>query len=517
MSDSLALPTGRLPWWYPTRSKLVILSLALVLIVGVSWGVWRATHCASGVRRVGAECVGVTDGSFVFSPDLAEVLGRIRDENRWVEQQRGPSISIAYLVSVPREAGELSDGPRHELQGAYLAQRRVNRTSELGDLPLIRLLVANAGEGNEQWQPVIAQLRDRVGSDRLLAVAGLGQSLETTRQAIAALTEPENPDAEGIPAIAARLASEDISGGSGFVRMASTASDQASVAAAYLKLSPEISTALLVQDVNVEDRFVKALGDAFTLAFPDSTHTLLGPVEEYDGSLDGLANRFAQMMEDICQQRPDVVYFAGRGRDLADFIEALPGRPCRDFPVNLVTGSAGATTAIVLADGEDALKDGLESGVTLRYTAHAHPDAWAAMPESFSPDPIEYFQQGCANQDCFTQLFPSDSLDDSGAIMGHDAVVAAVRAIRSAAGQRDLSADPITLGEVVQSLKGLHGASAVPGASGWISLDGSGNPINKAIPILELHPDGTVAFVALSAAGGAPFVPPSSSVLGTQS
>ncbi|MGH8906625.1 MAG: ABC transporter substrate-binding protein [Egibacteraceae bacterium] len=526
MSDSRALPPRALPprglppWWYPTRSKLVILSLVLVLIVGVAWGVWRFTHCASGVRRLGGECVGVTDGGFVFWPDLADVLGRIREENRWVEQQGEPFVSIAYLVALPGEGNDQTQSQisRHELQGAYLAQRRANHTSGLGDEPLIRLLVANGGEGNARWQAVVAQLRGRVASaDRLVAVAGLGVSSETTRQAIAALTKPENPDAGGIPVIAARLTAEDIGGESGFARMAPTTGDQATVGIAYLKLNPEFRTALLIQDVNIEDTYSQTLGLAFRDTFSDPTHTLLEPVEEYNGSLDGLANRFVQMMSSICQQRPDFVYFAGRGTDLEDFIEALPGRPCPDFLVNLVTGGSAARTAIVLAGGDEALKDGLESGVTLTYTAQAHPGSWApgaAPPNSFSPGAIERFLRGCEGPDCFTRLFPDESLDDAAAIMGHDAVVAAVRAIRSAAVGQDLRTDPISPEEVGDALNGLHGDFAVPGASGWISLDERGDPVNKAIPILELHPDGTVEFLALSAA---PFIPPGSSVLGTQS
>ncbi|MGH8906627.1 MAG: ABC transporter substrate-binding protein [Egibacteraceae bacterium] len=512
MSESLTLPTGRLPWWYPTRPRIVILFLVLAVIGGVAWWVWISTHCASGVRRVGGECVGVTDGSFVFSPDLADVLGRIRDENRWVEQQGEPFVSIAYLVALPGEGNDPSDIYRHELQGAYLAQRRANRTNELGDLPLIRLLVANAGEDNEQWRPVVAQLGDRVRSERLVAVAGLGVSLETTRQAIAALTAPENPDI-AVPVIAARLTSDDFSGVPRFVRVAPTDRDQAQAMVAYLKREPAFRRALLIQDINETDLFVRTLGEAFTAEFPDATHNLLQPVERYDGSLPGLASRFVQMMADICQQRPDVIYFAGRGEPLRSFIQALPERPCLDLHVTVVTGDSGGAVATALRhaneEGERALKAGLGANMALRYTELAHPDAWAAAPGSFPPRAVGYLQENVAG-------FPDESLDDGGTIMGHDAVVTAVRAIRSAvAGGQDLMIDAITPRDVIQALNGLHGTRAVPGASGWISLD-VGDPVNKAIPILELQPDGTVAFLTLSAAGGTPFIPPSSSELETQ-
>lgn len=50
----------------------------------------------------------------------------------------------------------------------------------------------------------------------------------------------------------------------------------------------------------------------------------------------------------------------------------------------------------------------------------------------------------------------------------------------------------------------LYGASAVPGASGLISLDSHGNPVNKAIPIVELSPDGQVRTVEVSSRTGTP-------------
>ncbi|MGH8908288.1 MAG: ABC transporter substrate-binding protein [Egibacteraceae bacterium] len=497
----------RTPWWYPTGRKLTALFLVLALIGGVSWWVWSTTYCASGIRRLGPECVGVTDGGFVFTPDLASALEQIQDENRWVAQQVDrPSVSIAYLVPLPREADNLSEILRHELQGASIAQHRANRTNELGDLPLIRLLVANTGEGGNHWQPVVAQLLDRVGSsDRLVAVAGLGESRETTRQAIAELSAHE------IPMIAARPAADDL-GGEGFVRMAPISRDQAAVAIAYLKqLDPPVSRALLIQDVNPEDPYTRTLGDAFIRGFPDATHALIEPVERYDGSLGGLANRFVQMMANICQQRPDVVYFAGRGNHLEAFIEALPGRPCPDLRVNLMTGGTGARAAIVLRQqierGQTPLQAGLGANVTFRYTTQAHPGAWAVAPASFSQASIRYFQQNCPDPACFASLYRGESLDDSGAVIGHDAVVTAVRAIRSAAGDRDLVTDPITTDEVIQQFNGLHDSFAVPGASGWISLDGDGNPVNKAIPILQLLPDGTVMFVQLSSLLPPPFTP----------
>ncbi|MGH8908287.1 MAG: ABC transporter substrate-binding protein [Egibacteraceae bacterium] len=493
----------RTPWWYPSSRKLAALFLVLALIGGGAWLGWDRTHCAPGIRRLGPECIGVTDGSFAFpetGADLTAVMEKIHEENRRVEQTGEPYVSVAYLVPLPREAEGLSEVLRRELQGAHLAQRLANRTDELGDLPLIRLLVANAGEDNNHWRPVVAQLLGLIGSDRLVAVAGLGQSRDTTFQAIRELTAAQ------IPAIASNLtADDDLSRINGLVRVTPANTDQVKAAVVYLKRDPAISRALLIQDSNAADPFARTLGDAFRREFPDATHSLLGPVEEYDGSLSAVADRFTQMMASICRQEPDIVFFAGRGADLEAFIEVLPRRPCPDFHVNVMTGDSAGNLST------EETRPGLEFNVTLRYTAHAHPDAWAAAPQLFSPAPIRYFTQDCVdpNGNCLTSLFPNELLDVESVIMGHDTIVTAVKAIRPP-DQENVTIDPIALGEVIQRFGGLHDEFAVPGASGWISLDSSGIPVDKAIPILELLPDGSKKFVELSSPSPSetPFTPP---------
>lgn len=308
-----------------------------------------------------------------------------------------------------REGQRLSEILRHEIQGAHLAQRRANRTNELGDQPLIRLLVANAGDEHNQWRPVVGQLLEMVRSERLVAVTGLGSSWETTQQTIVTLT------AQDMPVVGARLAA--VGGGQpGFVRLPPPSSDHVKAAVAHLKRDLRIQRALLVQDVNAGDPFTKALGEAFADEFPGAAHILLEPVERYDSSRGGLANRFVRMMASICLQRPDVVYFAGRGGELASFVEALPGRPCPDLPINLVTGGSGPSITAVLRSqldgGEEMLKAGLEANVTLRYTSTAHPQAWATAPESFSPASVRYFQQSC--QQCLRASFAASCSTTAG-------------------------------------------------------------------------------------------------------
>jgi hypothetical protein len=208
------------------------------------------------------------------------------------------------------------------------------------------------------------------------------------------------------------------------------------------------------------------------------------------------------MMANICQYRPDVVYFAGRGAQLEEFVDAFPGRPCKDHHINIVTGDSAANLANQLTAEFIA---GLRSDVTLRYTGLAHPGAWAAGLRGFTP---AHLDPGNDCEHCFGRVFEGEPQDDGRAIMGYDAMLVALGAIdatHQGASQKDADTHR---SEMIQNWDRFHDARAIPGASGWISLK-DGNPQAKAITILELTPEG-VRFNAVSSGSpdGRPFVPP---------
>ncbi|MGH3916678.1 MAG: ABC transporter substrate-binding protein, partial [Pseudonocardiaceae bacterium] len=388
----------------------------------------------------------------------------------------------------------------HELEGAYLAQRIANGTKTKAEEPLLRLLIANDGDSAEHWQQVTAALADEVsGPQRLVAVVGTGQTLTGRQEAIEALTVDH-----GIPVIASQLTGDHLTPPTtqapvqGLVRLAPSSSDQVAAAVAFLKREPSIARALLVQSTDPGDGYSKSLGDAFLTAFPDATHTVLTPAEKYNPQLGGVANTMKGMLANICQQRPDVIFFAGHGQELVEFVNALPERPC-DLRINIITADSAVNFTTTVTQDHDELRRGMETNVVVRYTALAHPESWKAFAGSFKPGLSELFQSPC-EEVCFDIFFRGESLDDGSAIIGYDAITTATTAIRPGGTPND-TPDLIT-----QEFNRLHGSRAVAGASGWISLD-NGNPINKAVPILEVRPDGTVMFVQLSSSRRSPCHP----------
>ncbi|MGH3428453.1 MAG: hypothetical protein ACRDQZ_12945, partial [Mycobacteriales bacterium] len=99
--------------------------------------------------------------------------------------------------------------------------------------------------------------------------------------------------------------------------------------------------------------------------------------------------------------------------------------------------------------------------------------------------------------------FKDANLDDGDVMVSYDAVNVAITATK---------ADPLATTEpntVADFLVAIHCQHYVPGASGPIALGPDGNPIDKAMPILQLHADGTVTQKDLAWPTGQPLDPTS--------
>ncbi|AHH93437.1 ABC transporter substrate-binding protein [Kutzneria albida] len=475
--------------------RTIALVLPVVLVFGVGGYLWFTRgHCADGVDAASTgECVGVTDGSYHFSEDLAEVSDLILKQNKEVLASGKPYVSIAVMQpTLPTDQDSSTPvAVRHELQGAALAQVVANTS---GSLPRIRILIANTGSRSDQWRPVVEDLKRRaVGEDHLVAVSGLGQSLTSTHDAVLSLSQAH------IPSVGSRITADNFSGIPGLVRIAPSNSDQVKAVVAYLHQST--TQAMLVQDVNATDNYSATIASAFAANFPDAEHRLVGQTEKFDSSLSGVVNTFQQMLSDICYNSPDAIFFAGRGKALGDFVSRLSGRQCTGKHLTVVAGDDTTN----LTDPGEQFRQGLATNVTLLYTGLAHPATWTTRPDAVQSQAAAVFR-GCRDT-CYGSLFQADrdSLDDGVAIMAYDAVATVVKATQLIANQGGLSVGPA---DVEQEWNRLHDSQAVPGASGWISLDNSGNPIAKAVPILRRDPTGKVDFVQLSSArSGQPMTP----------
>src|SRR5438034_3307952 len=87
--------------WLRWRSRIISATVGILLAAAAAYGVNLVAHTCGGLRSgitsIDGECVGITDGEYLFSPELKMIASKIKKENDWVRQQ--PSYVNVVLLS----------------------------------------------------------------------------------------------------------------------------------------------------------------------------------------------------------------------------------------------------------------------------------------------------------------------------------------------------------------------------------------------------------------------------------
>ncbi|MFF4401371.1 ABC transporter substrate-binding protein [Streptomyces sp. NPDC001480] len=493
-------------WEIPLRRYLALLVTA-ALLTGLVFAVRTLAHddrsCAPGVVRPAGsdECVGVATGAYDFG------RAQLRDAVRAIDRENGRlksgtyvtvALMLPYTSTAPANLADI----QHQLQGAYLAQYQANHQSN-GEAPQIRLLLANSGATGDHWRRTVDQLtRMTRTADRLRAVAGIGQSTDNNKKAVAELTR------RGIPVVGSSITADDLANGQGgkdpfpgLARVSPTNTDEARALASFAKVSA--GRALLVYD-KPGDPYTRTLQSAFTALLKGSRSEPRPFYPPADRSKEGTtANTFWEITQILCStpRTTDTILFAGRHTQLRQFINALGQRGCEDRRFTLLTGDEGS----YLTGDRKLDHSALEHNLSVRYTSLAHPDTWKGAPATATGgsakdarDLAELVADGKRGP---VGPIGSVALDDGQLIIGYDALRLAVRGVRMAT--HGGTATP-TLAVVGHEWTQVQGALRLGGASGWVCLDAHGNPYDKAVPIVELVPEGGSRFVKTAWPEGKP-------------
>ena len=455
--------------WAAGGTVPVVLAGALFIPFGQASFVerWMSGCTGGGVFPAeSGECVGISDGSFVFDEAYRSVFDKVRSENDAVVDSGNPYVSIAILVpyTIGVDDANTVDSIVGQLQGAYVAQYRANHRTAGVKPPQIRLLLANVGSEGRQWKPVVAELRTRVYPhvDNLVGVAGLGSSFQATADFINRIGDAD------LPMVASVATADDLMDASSWAfRVAPTNTDEAEALIRYLR-AEGIEDGLLVEDLDEENLYARTLASAFITGF--GTENL--DRYTYASAETGAVGDFARAVTRFCEERPRVVLFAGRAkRDLHDLLVGLADRKCDDVPVRVVTGD----DASHLPDDDQLVWELDGSGVTLEYAALAHPSQWTVdgAPPEHTHEDMDWFEHR------MHQEFPGAKLDDGQAIMSYDSVLAMVDAAQRAEQREPRAAD------VYSELLRTRDCDLVLGLSGPVEFDPDGNPRNKTVPILR--------------------------------
>lgn len=499
------------------RSRRIAAVLAVVIVVpSLLWGgnlAYRDLACGpigNGIARVDGQCVGVTDGTFIFHPDIEQIQQKIRKENERVRNGGyGDLPYVRVAVLMPMTADDRSALTmariRYSLQGAYVAQRRANggRDDGFGDpTPLIELLLANEGSNQQQWRPTVSRLTDMItGAHPLVAVVGLGVSIPDTQLAAEELSRHQ------VAAVGAVLTADTLRADS-FVQVSPSNGHYALALKNYLdKAYPEghrdRRRGIVVYDQN-SDMYTRTLRQAYEQHLED--FMVEGPAQQFNGILneEEPIPLFDHVSTQVCAAKAVRIFYAGRVKELKNhFIPSLARKHCAEREENgeQLTIMLGATGLSSLHDKEtvDLLK---RHRIRVVYASSIDAIRWNGRAEDLLSNEQEHVPQNDltgmpVGYPSFYQKLhellstgeADDALADGYTAMHHDAVATAVLATRQAARERK-EAVP-THKHVAAALWKLNILGEVAAASGTLSFspEGLGWPSGKPIPVLSIPPD----------------------------
>lgn len=475
---------------------------ALVLVAAVVFVGYREitkSPCGSGMTATGSPwvCVGldVNNTRMRAHDPLASLEARIAKLDRKIHGQFDTIVLLDDMTPDPRVDSLQFQSVRHSVEGAIAAIQRANNTTLAGSLePPIRLLLANFGSEASSWPAAVSAIGKAQQSSHIVAVTGIGQSLDATRAAVSVLSN------DGITTVGSVVTADDMNLNLAnhripdFFRVAPTNKNEVDVAVNYIRRYLPHQRTMLVSDTNPDDSYAQTLAGEFGSVFGSEikfTENYRSPT----GSLTGISrdnfmkSEFGPMHADICSEHPDLIYFAGRGADLRSFLEALAGGGACPLPSLTVMTGDDASTIV----GEQPLPGG-RSGPQVLYTGLAAPNEWAASQAPGTADPTASDEATDYHifYTAFTRAngFSAGDLGDGVAAMNYDAVLTAATAARA---DPAAASNPKT---VAGFMLGLRCRRSVPGASGMIAIGTDGNPRDKVMPILRINPSGSESQVA---------------------
>ena len=508
----LPYPWGRRNWRTIVATSL---STALVVMAGaIVWTLDPWNPCGIGLNSEGSVCVGLNLSSANFQKiDPLSALERTiaRDNAKITGTKYVTIVYLGDMTANPEENSDSVSEAKNEVEGAITAERAVNDSAIAGlEVPKIKLLLANYGDSGESWRVTVSRILESENSQHIVAVTGFGQGTLATRQAILDLSQ------HGITSIGANTSADDmgrdVSGRStsNFFRVAPTVQNEARSAASFIQ-GKNYKRVMLIQDVDPEDDYGRDLATDFKVGVKEGYPGLQIDSEYFQSPSSALTgvtrsqymtHQFANMYSDICRASPDLIYFAGRGADLRSFLTALSGSgACGLRHVDVLTGDdAGAQAGIPLPSSGSI-------SFNVFYTAGATAGEWNLAPGDVV-DRLDY--QQFLEEFTSQSHFAANDLTDGQAMLEYDALLTAATAAR-----RDPAAirNPSTLPFFVANLD-CH--DPVPGAGGRIAFSGKdgpgagrGIPVDMAIPIMRIMPNGGFTQQALDWSEGKPFDDPS--------
>ncbi|MDI2029661.1 hypothetical protein QFW96_13605 [Saccharopolyspora sp. TS4A08] len=432
----------------------------IVLLLGTTGGyfVHREQHCGlwtpwanpdlstTALWESTGECIGISDGGYQFSRDMADAAELVQlqkiiaEQNRLAEQNHvqypdRPYATIVYfgtLTTADADSTTLA-GTVEELKGLINAQR----DARIAQLPL-RILLANGGAAMRRGAEVaerIAALAERETEAPVVGVVGMGGSWRGTDAAIKRLERAT------LPMVGITTSADHLPGLSKlYHQIAPSNAQEARVVGSYVRaMRPAPPTGVTVYyDQN----------DPYSNNLAEDVHRELAPSTPRL-RMDPRGNPTAFWQEIPCGQ-DELAFFSGRADQLGAFLSAVQRR-CGDLPNYPRLLASDDTTKFVL---DHEMRE--RRNVVLDYVSFNGVPAW-------------------------------DSGLDGRSLLARDSIAVLQQAILNV--KATPNGVPLNGATVWSGINQIYGLTPVHGTSGDIDYGSASGqiPVDKAIFILRVH------------------------------
>jgi len=395
----------------------------------------------------------------------AEAL--IYQEDINVLSSKSPYVTLVVATMLSGPNSNITVG-RDDLQGAYVAQKEFNDGSRLSNGAQVRLLIANAGSNANSSQEVAQQIVQLSHADKTF-VGVMGWPFSAYTQA--AINTLANAD---IPMVSQSSSSDKLTGASSsFFRIIPPNTTQGEQGAIYAENNLHAHSAALFYDP--ANSYSQTLAFDFKKAFEQNGQNKIVDQETFTV---GQPASIAAAIQKALTHNFDLIYFSGYASDLSTLLVDLPP----------------GTTPIL---GGDALYElggyslsARQNFPRVHFTAGAYPDEWDVLGHSnqkpaFFRDYISYIDSDGSHpggEYGFTR--PSNDV-----ILSYDATLSLLSAYNTITSTKKTG---ITPQDEVHALSTITGSNSIQGVSGQIAFGKDGNPINKAIVVLYVDPQGRI-------------------------
>jgi ABC-type branched-subunit amino acid transport system substrate-binding protein/serine/threonine protein kinase len=440
----------------------------------------------------------LSEYSQAVTNDKTDAEARIYYEDLQIQEQNSPFITIVLGVPLDSNALHVSIA-RPDLQAAYAFQSQVN-TQNPSPLPggaKLRILIGNSGAENSGAATIAKFVANRaqIGNpEKIVAVVGWPTSGESS-VAYSILAGVQ------IPMITQTASSTTLTGASPYffrVNPNDAAQGKAQGLFAYQTLGAR--NVLVLRDPS--DPYSQSLADAFTTSFTQLGGKTLGSQADYFSEGKTTVEQFRQqIVNDALNHHVDLIFLPGFDVDGVRLAHALGlEEQMLGWSAYLsklkILGGDGLDTSLILGSGDGAdvaIAKGFPLDMQrLIFTSFADQSEWSttAPPTFLTTWEALYGVASASN--------PNPPVPINTAIMVGDAFGVISYALKQVKGKLT----GLNLRNALAAI-GTNGNAVYQGLSGPISFGSDGNPVNKAVVLLEViaGPNGqnTLKFLGTSA------------------